>query len=384
MSGANEPPVTNRGVKCPEKENLTVLIDWCQITVKNVTQRVIAEDILGIPLSLMRTDFRGGIRGYRPLMCFDDIRVFEPAGGNSDNGYQILMSGMGCRNFERLFSEGETWYDFFERVLQYDVNFPRIDLAIDDRKTYFKISKLIRLAEKGLVVSRLRIGSKQGSFLIKNADRMGDTINFGSRESELFMTFYEKNYEQAHKLGIPREDMIPKWNRYELKFRQKKAVQVVQQLVNTRDVAKIAMEILNQTIRFVRKPENSESTKVRTYPLWEPWEWFMRDVGKVKLSIEPKYKDYFERLIWLQTSIAPTLWVYREIDRHFGSHSLDKIIESATITKKHHEMKDDYIRQLETQKLSAAEIENLDNIIWLHGQGFHNAYEDVYEIPFTT
>jgi len=42
--------------------------------------------------------------------------------------------------------------------LSYGVNFPRIDLAIDDRKTYFKIAKLARLAREGLIVTRMRVG----------------------------------------------------------------------------------------------------------------------------------------------------------------------------------------------------------------------------------
>lgn len=46
----SEPPYTNRGVT-RQKEDLTALIDWCQITVKGVDVFIIIEDILRIPLS---------------------------------------------------------------------------------------------------------------------------------------------------------------------------------------------------------------------------------------------------------------------------------------------------------------------------------------------
>lgn len=48
----SEPPYTNRGVT-RQKEDLTALIDWCQITVKGVDVFIIIEDILRIPLSFV-------------------------------------------------------------------------------------------------------------------------------------------------------------------------------------------------------------------------------------------------------------------------------------------------------------------------------------------
>ena len=40
----SEPPYTNRGVT-RQKEDLTALIDWCQITVKGVDVFIIIEDV---------------------------------------------------------------------------------------------------------------------------------------------------------------------------------------------------------------------------------------------------------------------------------------------------------------------------------------------------
>lgn len=54
----SEPPYTNRGVT-RQKEDLTALIDWCQITVKGVDVFIIIEDILRIPLSFME------LHGYK-------------------------------------------------------------------------------------------------------------------------------------------------------------------------------------------------------------------------------------------------------------------------------------------------------------------------------
>ncbi len=350
MSGAN-PPLTNRGVTMT-KEYLTALIDWCQITVKDVTPVTIAEEILRIPYQLMNNDLRGGMKGYKALMCFDDIRIFEPSGENEDNGYQILMTGQGCRNFEIFLNQsGETWFDFFERVLEYNVNFPRVDLAIDDRKTYFNILKLKMLAKKGLAVSKLRIGTGQDSFLLKNGDRKGDTINFGSRSSELFLTFYEKNYEQAEKLGLEEHEIEEKWNRYELKFRQKRAVNLVHELVKRREVFTIAMEVLNENIRFVKKPAGSTDKRKSRYPVWEPWAWFMQDVSKLNLCMKPQKKDYYDRLEWLRISCSPTLRVFYELDKIMETTVVWDLIRNAKLTDKHLQMIEDFKNQLNVGKI---------------------------------
>ena len=47
-----ELPYTNRGV-IRQKEELSALIDWCQITVKEVPLEAVIEDVLRIPLELM-------------------------------------------------------------------------------------------------------------------------------------------------------------------------------------------------------------------------------------------------------------------------------------------------------------------------------------------
>ena len=57
-------PYTNRGVT-RQKEDLTALIDWCQITVKGVDVFIIIEDILRIPLSFMELHGKEkGIAGH--------------------------------------------------------------------------------------------------------------------------------------------------------------------------------------------------------------------------------------------------------------------------------------------------------------------------------
>ena len=67
----------NRGVT-RQKEDLTALIDWCQITVKGVDVFIIIEDILRIPLSFMELHGKEkGIAGHELIARFDNIKITE-------------------------------------------------------------------------------------------------------------------------------------------------------------------------------------------------------------------------------------------------------------------------------------------------------------------
>ena len=146
-----ELPYTNRGV-IRQKEELSALIDWCQITIKEVPLEAVIEDVLRIPLELMTvTGYEKGIAGHEVVAIFDNIKVLKPTGNAQYQGFQILMSGKGCRNYENFLQlNEETWFDFLNRVCQYHINVPRIDLAIDDRKTVFEYSRFDCTDKRGI------------------------------------------------------------------------------------------------------------------------------------------------------------------------------------------------------------------------------------------
>ena len=114
---------------------------------------------------------------------------------------------------------------FFNRVCQYHINFPRIDLAIDDRKPYLSVPDLIIRTKEGLLSSKLREIDFHDSGELKEDvfQSKGGSLYLGSSASNLRLVFYEKGYEQAEKFG---KELNPDWNRYELRFRHKKSGQI--------------------------------------------------------------------------------------------------------------------------------------------------------------
>lgn len=340
----SEPSYTNRRVT-RQKEELTALIDWCQITVKNIDVFTIIEDILKIPLNLMKLHCKGkGIAGHELIAGFDNIKILKPTGNAQYEGFQILMSGSGCRNYENFLTiNKETWFDFLARVCKYDVNFPRIDLAIDDKKPYLHIPELIRLTKEGLLSSQLRSISEYSSSELNEETLIhkGNTLYLGSNSSDFRLVFYEKGYEQAEKYG---KEVDTDWNRYELRFRQERAVKAVQVLIQYRDVAQVALQVLNEKVRFLQKPENSTTTRKRLYPTYPPWQVFMQDIGKVKLTMNPQKKTLERIWNWLNTYVSPSLKLFDVIGKAENKDYVRMLVENGEMNHTQKCLYDDYIK----------------------------------------
>ena len=354
----SEPSYTNRRVT-RQKNNLTALIDWCQITVKDVDLFTVITDILKIPLSLMELQNKGkGIAGHELVAGFDNIKILKPTGKIQYNGFQILMSGSGRRNYENfLVINKETWFDFFARVCQYHVNFPRIDLAIDDHKPYLNIPELIRLTKQGLISSQLRNYSENASGELSESIPVhkGNTLYLGSSNSDFRIVFYEKGYEQVEKFG---KELDRNWNRYELRFRQERANKVAQELIARRDVAEIAMSVLNGKIRFLEQPENKSTSRKRLYPTYPPWKLFMQDIEKIKLTIQPQKKTLDSIWNWLESSVAPSLKLFSKIGELDNYDYIQALIEQAKMNDTQIKIFEDYKK---SSKLPITERSYSDN-----------------------
>ena len=354
----SEPSYTNRRVT-RQKNSLTALIDWCQITVKDVDLFTVITDILKIPLSLMELQNKGkGIAGHELVAGFDNIKILKPTGKMQYNGFQILMSGSGCRNYENfLVINKETWFDFFARVCQYHVNFPRIDLAIDDHKPYLNIAELIRLTKQGLISSQLRNYSENASGELSESIPVhkGNTLYLGSSNSDFRIVFYEKGYEQVEKFG---KELDRNWNRYELRFRQERANKVAQELIARRDVAEIAMSVLNGKIRFLEQPENKSTSRKRLYPTYPPWKLFMQDIEKIKLTIQPQKKTLDSIWNWLESSVAPSLKLFSKIGELDNYDYIQALIEQAKMNDTQIKIYEDYKK---SSKLPITERSYSDN-----------------------
>lgn len=184
-----------------EKQELEAVIDWVQVTFKKLDPSMIMKDIFQFEPEFMTFEKRGRFR-YAGKWSFGGIEILTPPEEYPDMGNHIYLTGSACRELEiYLRAQKRTWFDFFEICQEHGGSFTRLDIALDDRKTYFKIARLGKKVADLECVSKFKNWNFIDGGTI-SGEKAGCTLNLGSRESKCSMVFYEKNYEQSKKQGF--------------------------------------------------------------------------------------------------------------------------------------------------------------------------------------
>lgn len=140
-------PLTNRGVARPNESAVKAVVDWVQVTFHVGTISAIVNDVIGLPFDLFKHQEKG-LYFYNRTYEFSNIKLYYSSNDES-MGIHLQLTGSGCREMEHHLSQlNQNWTDFFKRCLEVKANFTRIDIAIDDFKTYLSIPKLIKKPKK--------------------------------------------------------------------------------------------------------------------------------------------------------------------------------------------------------------------------------------------
>lgn len=311
-------------------EPLESIIDYIRITFQTHDVDMIFCEILKIKkefFAQISSHLYGYVGGYQ----LDYLMVMYSKKGDS-RGTMIQLSGQGCRQFEAfLKAQGRTWFDFFHTCFDYRAKFTRVDLAINDYKEYLSIPTLLNKINRQELISRFERFDFNGSGSISKKKREGVTIYLGSKRSELYIAFYQKNYEQAKKLGIDVED-VPIKNRYELRFKDEKAEQAIHGYTKTGDLTAFLLGILSDYLCFV---DRKGGVSRKYWPVNKKWEYFLGGVEKVKLVTEPNEALYERSKNWFKRSVAPTIKMLMEVDEIEETDEVQEIIDEAELSDKH-------------------------------------------------
>ncbi|WP_046838185.1 replication initiation factor domain-containing protein, partial [Staphylococcus succinus] len=214
-------------------------------------------------------------------------------------GFHLQLSGSACREFEHyLISSGENWQDFFKRCAMKQARFTRIDIAIDDTKPYLKIPRLIKKAQHGECISKFRAGNVISGFKLTDGQTKGATFYIGSKKSDMYCRFYEKNYEMAYKFKLSVEE-FGDWNRYEIQMRRSNAENCAKILEETSSISDIVRSILNNSMRFVSEPKDKKDSRKSRWPVYQEWQRFVNGADKISLSMKPSLKSIEDNIDWL-------------------------------------------------------------------------------------
>lgn len=251
---------------------------------------------------------------------------------NDDRGILIQLSGQGCRQFEAfLEAQRRTWFDFFYACFDYKAKFTRVDLAINDYKEYLNIPVLLNKIDRQELISRFEVYEFNGSGSISKKKRGGVSIYLGSKKSLFYIAFYQKNYEQAKKLGIPVEE-VPIKNRYELRFKDERAMDAITRYVENGMLSDLLLGILDDYLCFTDK--RSDVSR-KYWPVNKKWHNFIGGVENVKLITEPNESLYERSKNWFKKTVAPTVKMLLEVDDYNDTEETWEIIDEAELSDKH-------------------------------------------------
>lgn len=316
-------------------------VDYVKVTFK--TQDYI--DVIAKVLCLQNKPFleeeKGG-SGYDTKYTFQNINVFISK-KREDMGCMIELKGQACRQYEWYFENEQksSWRDFFIRCFEYEraisegegkfMNIPRLDIALDEKYNEngnFELGKLVDLWDSGLVESRLTMKQIEDNGQYGKAK----TIYFGSRQSAYHFCFYQKDIEQAKKLGLDIDlihSSLKFKNRYEVRMCDDVALDFVRKSLNERiDMARLAVWVINSKIKVF---ERMNGDKV----LNREWYSLLGEVDKIGFSTSPVETGFFDKQYrWLNENVSGVTALIKKWENITGDNKLKKILFDGEISDK--------------------------------------------------
>ncbi len=316
-------------------------VDYVKVTFK--TQDYI--DVIAKVLCLQNKPFleeeKGG-SGYDTKYTFQNINVFISK-KREDMGCMIELKGQACRQYEWYFENEQksSWRDFFIRCFEYEraisqgegkfMNIPRLDIALDEKYNEngnFELGKLVDLWDSGLVESRLTMKQIEDNGQYGKAK----TIYFGSRQSAYHFCFYQKDIEQAKKLGLDIDlihSSLKFKNRYEVRMCDDVALDFVRKSLNEKiDMARLAVWVINSKIKVF---ERLNGDKV----LNREWYSLLGEVDRIGFSTSPVETGFFDKQYrWLNENVSGVTALIKKWENITGDNKLKKILFDGEISDK--------------------------------------------------
>ena len=316
-------------------------VDYVKVTFK--TQDYI--DVIAKVLFLQNKPFleeeKGG-SGYDTKFTFQNINVFISK-KREDMGCMVELKGQACRQYEWYFEneQNSSWRDFFIRCFEYEraisqgegkfMNIPRLDIALDEKYNengHFELGKLVDLWDSGLVESRLTMKQIEDNGHYGKAK----TIYFGSRQSTYHFCFYQKDIEQAKKLGLDIDlihSSLKFKNRYEVRMCDDVALEFVRKSLNEKiDMARLAVWVINSKIKVF---ERMNGDKV----LNREWYSLLGEVDRIGFSTSPVETGFFDKQYrWLNENVSGVTALIKKWESITGDNKLKKILFDGEISDK--------------------------------------------------
>lgn len=304
-----KPPDSNTGAE-NTKVGIEALIDWCSFTLPfdGLEGVELVKQVLMIPSEDFVEMSKGG-NGYKSQVRCGDIAIFFD--GKPDMGIHVCMTGQGCRQYEARF--GNRWKELFKSIFEPGGHFARLDTALDDYRGRFTVKDIAEKVRRREVRTYFR-GKPQ---IIESHDLQsepgkndGESVYFGSGQSELRIRFYNKAVEQG--VNYP-------WVRTETQCRNERADMMAKMIMCGGDdeLGKIVSGVLRHYVNFIEPCEDTNKARWAV-SFW--WDEFLGCVERVRLTVQKAVKTIKETMDWIKRQVSKSL---AKADVYLDSEGMD-------------------------------------------------------------
>ena len=297
---------------CICEKPFTLWIDYLAVRFPTTDGLAIIRKLLGMKARYF-IHFDYGYYGYKEHYAYGEIKVM--VSDDKHMGVFVELKGTGSRNMEYVLqAQHRDWYSFLNRCLDLGGIIKRIDLAVNDMCGLLDIPVLSEKYHRGNTECRSKSFESVHSGRLGGKNRnLADTLYIGSKTGMKYFCLYEKQKEQATKRK--HTDII---NRFEIRLRDTKAVQAVEELLLTYNPHGLVFYLITDFVDF---PD---------YPLWE----IFISHDSLPFEMNPVPVNMERTLLWLEKQVMPSSVMIEEIDRLTGSNYMKMIDEVTSLTEK--------------------------------------------------
>ena len=297
---------------CNCTQPFTMNVDYLRVRFPTIDALEIIKNVLAMKDEFfIHEDY--GMFGYEELYRYGEIIV--TASKDASMGVLLELKAWAVETWNVLQARKTGWYHFLSRCMDYGGIF-RLDLAINDMGGLMDIEILRERYYANKVWKRSRKYGGVDSGKLSGAK--GDTAKIfyiGSKNSSIYFCLYEKEKEQKGK-GIKTDIK----NRFEIRLKNGKAGQTVEQLV------------------FSRNPEQTIESLILTqinFPDYISWDIFLDNVTtSLPFIITPVAVNMDKTKRWLERQVMPSLLMIKEIEKKTGANYLEEIDRHTRLTEK--------------------------------------------------
>ncbi|MCX5721844.1 MAG: replication initiation factor domain-containing protein [Nitrospirae bacterium] len=278
----------------------TATIDWLAFTVPQATVEEMSAVVGGDWFETTT-----GFRGYPTCWLTNQGRhgVGKLGTGAHRNAKEVhvdLSAGIVSTWDEAKIRSVLAW------IFAREGHITRMDVALDDRAALVSIAQVKQAVGAGQAVTRSQKFQVIAGSSLRNGSSTGDTLYFGSRESQTMLRVYDKRLELEQKDRAEAKDYGVRW---ELELKKDRAQACAKALLTLEpdDWREFLVGVLRSYVDFRETTHEAEPWEKYRAPLLSWWASLTEGFKRCRLVVEKVQQTLDDVCQWLGQSISAML-----------------------------------------------------------------------------